>query len=107
MSAKINQFISVTGANVDTARKFLNACAGNLELAIGMYMEDGEQSPGAGASNVDRSPISIPLVIMFYILRLGDIFFVSIEMKMKLGRQFYQYEVYWLKTNLLQVNCDK
>ena len=64
MSSKINQFISVTGANADTAKRLLNACAGNLELAIGMYMEDGGPSPAIGASNVDRSPISIPLVII-------------------------------------------
>ena len=62
MSAKIDQFVSVTGANADTARKLLNACAGNLELAIGMYMEDGTMSTGTDASNVDRSPIPIPLV---------------------------------------------
>ena len=62
MSTKINQFISVTGANLDTARKLLNACGGNLELAIGMYMEDGAPSQETGASNVDHSPIPIPLV---------------------------------------------
>ena len=60
MSTKINQFISVTGASADTARKLLNACAGNLELAIDMYMDDGALSSETGASNVDRSPISIP-----------------------------------------------
>lgn len=62
MSTKINQFISVTGATADTARKLLNACAGNLELAIGMYMEDKAPSPDTRAGNADRSPISIPLV---------------------------------------------
>ena len=65
MSTKINQFVSVTGANLDTARKLLNACGGNLELAIGMYMEDGAPSQETSASNVDHSshsPIPIPLV---------------------------------------------
>ena len=62
MSAKIDQFVSVTGANADTARKLLNACADNLELAIGMYMEDGATSTGTDTSNVDQSPIPIPLV---------------------------------------------
>lgn len=65
MSAKINQFISVTGANLDTARKLLNACGGNLELAIDMYMEDGASSQEKSASNVDRSPIAIPLVRVY------------------------------------------
>lgn len=60
MSTKINQFISVTGASADAARKLLNACAGNLELAIDMYMEDGAPPSETGTSNVDRSPISIP-----------------------------------------------
>lgn len=64
MSTKINQFVSVTGATVDTARKLLNACAGNLELAIGMYMEDGAPSTATDANSVDRLPVPIPLVII-------------------------------------------
>ena len=66
MSTKINQFVSVTGATVDTARKLLNACAGNLELAIGMYMEDGAPSTATDANNVDHSPVPIPLVISVF-----------------------------------------
>lgn len=63
MSTKINQFINVTGATADTAKKLLNACAGNLELAIGMYMEDGAGTSDSNAStSVDRSPVKIPLV---------------------------------------------
>ena len=105
MSTKVNQFISVTGASQDTARRLLNACAGNLELAIGMYMEDGAASQDTGISNVNHSPIPIPLVRISPVFAVGEnVFSVSIEMKMKSDRQFYQYRVCWLKMNLLQVN---
>ena len=91
MSTKIDQFINVTGANLDTARKLLNACGGNLDLAIGMYMEDGAPSQETSASNVDHSPIPIPLVRDYFSHFVGDnVFSVSIEMKMRLDRQFYQ-----------------
>jgi hypothetical protein len=39
----------VTGADAAMGRQLLEACGGNLELAINMHMEGG--GSGAGASN--------------------------------------------------------
>jgi len=58
--SKIAQFINVTGASEQTARNLLHACGGNLELAVGMYMEDGALM---GASDTHSSSVSIPLVV--------------------------------------------
>ena len=60
MASKIAQFMSVTGASDETARNLLNACEGNLELAVGMYMEDGAPT---GASDTHPSLVPIPLVV--------------------------------------------
>ena len=57
------QFISVTGASEETARNLLNACEGNLELAVGMYMEDGAL---AGATDPHPSSVTTSLVIKHY-----------------------------------------
>ena len=39
MEANISQFVAVTGASVDVARGLLEACSGNLDLAINMHLE--------------------------------------------------------------------
>ena len=46
---KLEQFISVTGAPRDVARGLLEACGGNLDLAINMHLESGGESANMGA----------------------------------------------------------
>lgn len=41
MESKLEQFVTVTGAPHDVARGLLDACGGNLELAINMHIENG------------------------------------------------------------------
>ena len=41
----IEQFVNITGATESRAQTLLNACNGNLEMAIGMHLEEAE-SPG-------------------------------------------------------------
>lgn len=51
MDKSIDQFVAVTGASVDDARNLLEACGGNLDLAINMHMER-EGGGVTGSSNV-------------------------------------------------------
>ena len=51
MEPKIEQFVAVTGASVEAARSLLEACGGNLDLAIDMHME-GKQGPSSGLGDV-------------------------------------------------------
>ncbi len=46
MDGKVQQFISITGTSVAEARGMLEACGGDLQLAVGMYLESG----GGGAT---------------------------------------------------------
>ena len=43
---QIDQFVAVTGASVETARSLLEACGGNVDLAVNMHME-GETTGGS------------------------------------------------------------
>lgn len=53
MDAKVAQFVSVTGASAEVAHRLLEACGGNLDLAINMHLEGsvaaGAESAGATA----------------------------------------------------------
>ena len=44
MDQKIHQFMSVTGSSEDIARTYLEACAGDITMAIGMHLENGAAS---------------------------------------------------------------
>ena len=66
VSSKIVQFINITGASEEAARTLLNACEGNLELAVGMYMEDGASTV---ASETHSSSVPILLVVPCGVLR--------------------------------------
>ena len=50
MDSKVEQFVAITGSTHDVARSLLEACGGNLELAVNMHIEGGGSagSPGAG-----------------------------------------------------------
>ena len=70
MSEKMLQFVSVTGCSEDVARSYLDACAGNLDMAVGMHMENRGQSPvtensaarpdAAGTDNGGTEPVLSP-----------------------------------------------
>ncbi|TPP60138.1 UBX domain-containing protein 2 [Fasciola gigantica] len=49
---KIESFRQFTGADAETARSFLNLCEDNLEMAVGLYMED----PNSANNSVNAAP---------------------------------------------------
>lgn len=53
----IKQFMTVTGASRDVAKSMLEACNGNVELAISMHLDggDGMVSNGEAASGARSS----------------------------------------------------
>lgn len=54
MDAKVQQFIAVTGSTHQVAVNMLEACAGDLDMAINMHLEcgggGGASGDGGGAS---------------------------------------------------------
>ena len=54
MDAKVAQFVSVAGASAEIARRLLEACGGNLDLAINMHLEGGG---AAGAGSAGATPM--------------------------------------------------
>jgi len=63
---QVDQLVSITGVDREMATNLLEACGGNLEMAVDMHMEDqgggqgGAGGSGGGASNVEdevRAPI--------------------------------------------------
>ncbi len=55
LEERIIQFVSITGSTEDTARKYLDVCAGNLDMAIGMHLENGDS-----VKNSTKSTVSPP-----------------------------------------------
>lgn len=51
---KIAQFVSVTDSSGAVARKYLEACAGDVDMAIGMHLEN-QDAPQAAAAPVTHS----------------------------------------------------
>lgn len=49
MDASVSQFIAVTGASIEVAVRLVEACGGNLDLAISMHLESG-RSPAPPAT---------------------------------------------------------
>ena len=35
----VDEFIKLTGASIEVAKMFLKACSGNLEMAVGMHLD--------------------------------------------------------------------
>lgn len=54
MEKAIQQFMSVTGSSEDIARKYLEACAGDIDMAIGMHLE----SEASSSNSVDLTNYS-------------------------------------------------
>lgn len=48
---KVLQFVSVTDSSDATARKYLEACAGDVDMAIGMHMENQVTVDSAGSDS--------------------------------------------------------
>lgn len=65
---KIIQFVSVTDSSDDVARKYLEACAGDIDMAIGMHLENrapenvatpqGPNGPPASSSSANDQLLS-------------------------------------------------
>ena len=52
MDGKVSQFVAITGATRDVAKRLLEACGGNLDLAINMHLESaGNAGSSEGSSN--------------------------------------------------------
>ena len=56
-TALVDQFVSVTGASKRVARSMLEACNGNLEMAIEMHLDscDGSVPDERISSSIDNS----------------------------------------------------
>ena len=52
MDAKVQQFVAVTGSTPQVARNMLEACAGNLDMAINMHLECGGGGGGGAGDSV-------------------------------------------------------
>ena len=50
----VSQFVNVTGASKDIARSLLEACNGNLEMAIEMHL-DSYEAPESMATSSNSS----------------------------------------------------
>ena len=62
MDTKIEQFMSVTGASREVATSMLEACSGDVGLAISIHLESGGNShdnlpapPGSYSNSDNRS----------------------------------------------------
>lgn len=49
MDANVSRFVAITGASSEAAMRLLEACGGNLDLAINMHLESGG-SPAPSAA---------------------------------------------------------
>lgn len=49
LEGKVVQFVSITDSSDAVARKYLEACAGDLDMAIGMHLES-QVTADSGAS---------------------------------------------------------
>lgn len=57
---KLAQFTSVTNSTEEIARKFLEACNGDIDMAIGMHLEsEGLVDQDSHGSNDPRPSISV------------------------------------------------
>ena len=71
MDEKIEQFIAITGAEHSVAVGMLEACNGNIELAVEMHLDSGMESvDSTGTSTFSessnastRQPTSLPDII--------------------------------------------
>ena len=52
---KIAQFVSVTDSSDVVARKYLEACAGDVDMAIGMHLENQDRATTPQAASVAHS----------------------------------------------------
>lgn len=56
LGEKILQFTSITGASEDTARKYLEACAGDLNMAVGMHLENPSAVETSDSGSTEPPP---------------------------------------------------
>ncbi|KAI0222486.1 UBX domain-containing protein 7 [Lamellibrachia satsuma] len=60
----IEKFCAITGASEDVAGRLLEACGGNIDLAIGMHLdsaEEGRESPHQETSGEDAGDVRAPI----------------------------------------------
>ena len=57
--ALVQKFVSITGADESRAEAFLNVCNGNLEMAIGMHLEEDTEGANASGSHVQSVKQSV------------------------------------------------
>lgn len=50
----VSQFVNVTGASKDIARSLLEACNGNLEMAVEMHLDSCEAPESMANSSIAR-----------------------------------------------------
>lgn len=59
----VEDFMNLTGASAEIARSLLEACSGNLELAIGMHLDTVNPTDhnNHGLEESDHTPLSSSL----------------------------------------------
>ena len=60
MEDEIEQFIAITGADRQDAERILEACNGNIELAIEMHLDSGIATAAVPSSLIDSGPTNRP-----------------------------------------------
>ena len=58
MDSNVSQFVAITGAASDVARRLLEACGGNLDLAVNMHLESSGSAGSSDTANNVLSPKS-------------------------------------------------
>ena len=54
MDDTVSQFLAITGASSDVAKRLLEACGGNLDLAVNMHLESsGDAGSSSGMETVN------------------------------------------------------
>lgn len=54
MDENVERFISLTGTSVDIAKNLLEACAGNLDMAINMHLDNDSSAHRKTDGLIDR-----------------------------------------------------
>ncbi len=58
MDDKVSQFVAITGASSDVAKRLLEACGGNLDLAVNMHLESGGSADSSSGMETADSVLS-------------------------------------------------
>ena len=58
LKEKIAQFVSVTGCSEEMAKRYLDACSGNVDMAVWMHIENNAFPPPTGAVAAETKSVA-------------------------------------------------